>query len=171
MTDPEVRALTIRQPHASLIAAGVQTIWTSERSTTYRGPLLIHAGSWEMANCVSEYDRDPKAWDALGASPCDCWPRGAVVAVAELVDVVPIWQPYQGRAPLIVVDRDRAFHHPGNRTVNDVTDQLALSDFTPGRWAYLIANVHPIDPTPAKGRQGLWTPDDLLAGLPTEVLR
>ncbi len=39
-----MKALTIRQPWASLIAAGVKTIETRSWSTRYRGPLAIHAG-------------------------------------------------------------------------------------------------------------------------------
>ena len=39
-----MKALTIRQPWASLIAAGMKTIETRGWSTRYWGPLLIHAG-------------------------------------------------------------------------------------------------------------------------------
>lgn len=38
-----MKTLTIRQPWASLIAAGVKTIETRSWSTRYRGPLAIHA--------------------------------------------------------------------------------------------------------------------------------
>lgn len=41
MTD--VRALTLWQPWASLVAVGAKTIETRGWSTDYRGPLLIHA--------------------------------------------------------------------------------------------------------------------------------
>lgn len=39
-----MKALTVRQPYAGLIAAGVKTIELRTWSTAYRGPLLICAG-------------------------------------------------------------------------------------------------------------------------------
>jgi hypothetical protein len=39
-----VKALTVRQPHAQLIALGIKTIETRSWATKYRGPLVIHAG-------------------------------------------------------------------------------------------------------------------------------
>lgn len=39
-----MKALTLHQPWASLIAAGVKTIETRSWSTRYRGPLAVHAG-------------------------------------------------------------------------------------------------------------------------------
>lgn len=42
-----------------------------------------------------------------------------------------------------------------------ITDQLPYADFTPGRWALLLDDVRPLpEPVPAKGRPGVWTPDD-----------
>jgi hypothetical protein len=40
-----VKALTLHQPWASLVAAGVKMIETRSWSTRYRGPLAIHAGA------------------------------------------------------------------------------------------------------------------------------
>ena len=39
-----MKAITVRQPWASLIAAGVKTIETRSWRTDYRGPIAIHAG-------------------------------------------------------------------------------------------------------------------------------
>lgn len=39
------KALTIRQPHASLIAVGAKWIETRSWTTAYIGPLIIHAGA------------------------------------------------------------------------------------------------------------------------------
>ena len=37
------------------------------------------------------------------------------------------------------------------------SDELALGDYTPGRYAWKLANVKKLpEPIPAKGRQGLW---------------
>jgi hypothetical protein len=68
-----MRALTICQPYAHLIALGEKPIENRDWFTSYRGPLLVHAGlsfSW-----LEEGDRERYPDMAFGA----------VVAVAELV--------------------------------------------------------------------------------------
>ncbi len=98
-----MKALTIRQPWASLIAAGVKTIETRSWSTRYRGLLLIHAGKHEPRRHVEEvegwvYDQGlsdsglgpgeiiTASFDNQHRHPA---PLGAVMAVAKLVDVLP----------------------------------------------------------------------------------
>lgn len=42
-------------------------------------------------------------------------------------------------------------------TVTDVTEELALGDFTAERWAWLIGYAEPLSaPIPCKGKQGVW---------------
>lgn len=42
-------------------------------------------------------------------------------------------------------------------TAEDITDQRPFGDFTPGRYAWLLADVEALaEPVPARGRQGLW---------------
>jgi hypothetical protein len=82
-----VRAITLYQPWASLIALGFKVHETRTWSTSYRGAMLIHAG---MARS-RELDRMTRSADAVlcqagyPALPPDL-PRGAVVAIADLVD-------------------------------------------------------------------------------------
>jgi hypothetical protein len=97
------------------------------------------------------------------------YPLGAVVATCTLADVVPI---VTGRSRSIlleertlVVREERppwssastltAWVEIGARG-EKVTDQLPFGDFTPGRYAWLLTDITPCDPVPAKGRQGLW---------------
>jgi hypothetical protein len=41
--------------------------------------------------------------------------------------------------------------------LSEITDQLPYGDFTPGRYAWLLDDVEPVDPPiPARGRQRLW---------------
>jgi hypothetical protein len=92
-------------------------------------------------------------------------PLGSVIATCELVEVVPTeslywtelwpdwaWQGSNG-APL---------YPPQNwlsvrklPIVSPVT-QRPFGDFAPGRFAWLLDDVQPIEPVPAKGHQGLW---------------
>lgn len=69
-----MKALTVRQPWADAIAHGPKHTENRTRRTTYRGPLLIHAGLAEDRN-------------ALPPLLTEGWPdeRGYVVATAQLV--------------------------------------------------------------------------------------
>ena len=169
-----MKFLTIRQPWAQLIAVGAKTIETRPFSTKYRGPLAIHAGkAWPVP--VGEWqvpsDRGPGPmierlvsplagtyrWEAIRA------PLGAVVAVCDLIDVLPIVRgdtcpdhphfatpkPDAPANRLVMCDPEHRFQ------TDRYHGQLPFGDFTPGRFAWLLDNVRPIDPVPMKGAQGL----------------
>lgn len=73
-----LRALTVCQPFAHLIALGLKPIENREWPTKYRGDLVIHAG---------------KSRDWLGPDDLACYPAmvfGAVVCRVELYDCVPL---------------------------------------------------------------------------------
>ena len=129
-----MKALTLWEPWASLIAAGAKIHETRTWPTPYRGPLAIHAGK----RCVTpEDDMDPElerlCVRVLGATWATTRPAGAIVAIAELVDCV--------------------------RTQGVVTtepDRIA-GNFAPGRYAWRLANVRPLPkPVTVRGAQGLW---------------
>jgi activating signal cointegrator 1 len=69
-------ALTVRQPYASLIVSGRKTVELRSWPTSYRGPLLIHAGrhwtgrSRELARRLA---------------PGEPLPRGAIIGRVQLV--------------------------------------------------------------------------------------
>ncbi len=77
MSEKTIRALSVRQPWASMIAEGRKTIEVRTWLTHYRGPLAIVAG---LAR-----DRDGIALHGFADAP-----RGVLIAVAELVDVRPM---------------------------------------------------------------------------------
>jgi hypothetical protein len=77
-----VKALSIRQPWAHLIAQGVKTIENRTCRTAYRGPLLIHAGArW--------YEEPREAIETRhGIAIPRNLPLGGIVGIADLVDIV-----------------------------------------------------------------------------------
>lgn len=188
-----MRALTIRQPLASLIALGVKTIETRGYGTPCRGPLVIHAGKAKPTDLdVGDWQVNP---DGAGGWSVRHWPTakkagpgqnilatlfpaqlgkeygyhvlplGAVVAVVDLVDVVPIvddW-PLDTVAYVRREQRNVAewwLYNDETGRCADVTGQEPYGDFTPGRYAWLLDNVRVIDPPiPAKGKLGPWRPD------------
>lgn len=172
-----VKALTLHQPWASLIALGVKSIETRSWSTSYRGPLAIHAGKkrpgdgeigcYVYDDCrggtgwIAEiYSRDGYTGEAISDWIGDHMPLGAVVATCTLVDVAPIATVANGiahnrRRFLSVMGESLVFYDDGDQET--VTDQRPYGDFSPGRYAWLLSQIEPLaEPVPAKGRQGLW---------------
>lgn len=150
-----MRALTIRQPWASLIAAGVKTIETRSWSTKYRGPIAIHAGKHPVeTNTVGYW------WEGN-------YPLGAVVATCTLADVVPIVDDsdMSALAPYVRVMRDTRLalrRTDAPSWPEDITNQLPFGDFTPGRYAWLLTDITPttvrcpICRDNATGRERAW---------------
>lgn len=117
-----MKALTLHQPAASLVAVGVKTIETRSWSTRYRGPLAIHAAARPLRErlVIGDYEAWPPdarnrphpnhpdgrparlywndgPWLSIGSwTPL---PLGAVVATCTLTDVVPIVQGIQDGDP------------------------------------------------------------------------
>lgn len=162
-----MKALTLHQPWASLIAVGAKRIETRSWSTKYRGPLAIHAGAKRPPTYRhSNIDSDlPLAFDLVAMASCWEWtehqddpfhggfyrwggPLGAVVATCELVDVVTTDHP--GELPgWIALDTRGAPYVDAN--------EATLGDYSPGRYAWLLDNIVALkEPIPAKGKQGLW---------------
>jgi activating signal cointegrator 1 len=67
-----MKALTVRQPYAELIADGIKTLEVRSRPTRHRGPLAIHA-----AQTVAPEFR--------GIDWAEAYPRGLVVCVVNVV--------------------------------------------------------------------------------------
>lgn len=140
-----MKALSLIQPWATLIAIGAKCIETRAWPTDYRGPLAIHASKWLAPNgkivsrAVADYldlchvEPFRSALTQGGIDRVRDLPSGAIVAVASLVDVV--------RTDTLMVDGyERAF---GN--------------YAPGRFAWQLADVRPLStPVPFRGMPGLW---------------
>lgn len=173
-----MRSLTLHQPWASLIAVGAKTIETRSWSTTYRGPILIHAsktvarmgegwdgwarlpaGTYEATRSTESPTRFPPDGQLVEGLPV-----GAVVAVCDLEAVVPTedvrFDGTLGSDTILLVS-------PGRCTLHSQSDNEPLGDYSPGRYAWMLDRIRPLTtPVPARGRQGLWTPDaDLLAAV------
>ena len=82
-----MKALSIRQPWAELIVAGLKDIENRTWRTDYRGPVLIHAGMK-----IEPIDADLREWvkriSGFDLPQADDLPRGGIVGQAEIVDLV-----------------------------------------------------------------------------------
>lgn len=148
-----MRALTLHQPWASLIAVGAKTIETRSWSTKYRGPIAIHAAKTEAPSRT--FAAQMMAIPALDGHAWNEMPFGAVVAIAELVDVLQTEEIMQWTLE----------PHPSWHVVNpSLTPWLKVSehqrpygDYSPGRFVWLLKDIRAIEPRPVAGKQGLWT--------------
>lgn len=96
-----MKALSIWQPWAQLLATGVKHDETRSWGTKYRGPILIHAAKRQM-DYTSEFielHRSPfyKYFKVMGFGTYENilkLPYGAIIGMAELVDCKKIDQNY-----------------------------------------------------------------------------
>ena len=162
-----MKALTVLQPWASLIAIGAKRFETRSWETWYRGPLAIHASKKDGASLLSHEElnamlealkgsRYEVAHDWFGEGFDYDFPYGAVVATADLVDclkVENVWVSPGGGAQSFM----DVFAGSGDKRVSIRGDELLFGDFSHGRIAWVLENVKMLDvPAPARGRQGLW---------------
>ena len=78
-----IRAITVREPWSSLIAAGVKTVENRAQGTTHRGPVLIHTSLTPADPAVMGNPHIRRALADIAYEPNP----GAVIAIADLVDV------------------------------------------------------------------------------------
>lgn len=77
-----MKALSIRQPYAYLILAGIKRIENRGWTTKYRGPLLIHAS-------LRWHDRSVQSIEVRhGLHIPRELPLGGIVGIVDLIDVV-----------------------------------------------------------------------------------
>ena len=150
-----MKALTLTQPWATLVALKAKRTETRSWHTSYRGPLAIHAAKRmpKPANLLCWQEPFRTVLEAGGYKPGDGpptnpfgLPLGAVVAIAVLIDIQPI----------------NLENHP-------TEPEYSFGNYTPGRFAWILQDVYPLpEPIPANGTLGLWewTPSNLPTSLP-----
>lgn len=143
-----MKALSIWQPYASLIAIKAKQYETRGWATKYRGPLAIHAAAKSPAAVYKILDTDTVGMikkaiaplcttaEKLGDIRAKCLPTGKVIAIAILTDCIPITEEFAASVS---------------------AEERAFGDWTPGRYAWKFEKVC-ILPffIKAKGQQGLW---------------
>ena len=142
-----MKAISLWQPYASLIAAGVKTIetrgWAPPRDLVGER-IAIHAAKAIETSDVRGRERHRLIAAALDDPEWDGnVPRGAVVCTAVLDHTALVTGPEHNGQVTVA----------GTRWVR--TDEWG--DFGPGRWLWFLRGVEPVDPpAPARGRQGFW---------------
>lgn len=157
-----MKALTLWQPWASLIAIGVKTIetrsWAAPKSLIGQR-IAIHAAK-RPSDTEADFRFEPVLHEH-GMCFVDL-PLGAVLSTSLLVDCLPMIDandPIPMLGGFVYVDPDFIQIHADadDSAPTYIEDQLAYGDFRSGRWAWLLDDNEQLDkPLPATGRQGMW---------------
>lgn len=161
-----MKALTLTQPWATLVAIGAKRIETRSWPTNYRGPLAIHAAKgWTTDDrelCHVEPFRSVlRAWKETlpnhgMLSIVSALPHASIVAVANLARCFTTYAETAHRI--------------------EASDELpqyeyAFGNYEPGRYGFLLGDVRALrEPVAARGMQGLWpVPADVEAAINAQL--
>lgn len=150
-----MKAITLWQPWATLLAVGCKHMETRSWSTKYRGEILIHASKKPYSQVRKILPTEDRRYieDLLRINRINGQehiPTGVIVGKAELMGCIKITESFR------------------SGLANIRPEELILGDFTPGRYAWIIKR--PVlfkEPIPAKGMQGLWNYDGEIKKLAT----
>jgi hypothetical protein len=161
-----MKALTISQPWASLIASGKKWIENRCWRTYYRGPLAIHAGSGKQY---------------LDRASLAAYSTRQIVAVCDLVSCLS-WGEIHTEAernpdgmpngirrawvidPCVNDPRPEVIPSGRGRTWREIRNH----EHCEGEWCWILANVRRVESDAIAGKQGLW---DLPSGVVIKTQR
>lgn len=186
-----MKALTLTEPYASLIARGVKRIETRDWSTRYRGPVAIHAAAGfsplrklgypgTLAGMQSFVLTHPALHEACKAASDG--PGGPLVGAHSITgpgrpevcpDVFPLPFTLTLGKILAVAELVGCVEITRKLAIEVDRHEFHSGDFTPGRFAWILENVRqvkPLSPRDKDGRHpfapGLWTvPPEIAAQL------
>ena len=124
--------LSITEPYATLIRNGIKMVETRSWKTNYRGELLIHASSTRIPK---EYKKNI---ELMGLIDINDLHFGQIVCKGILVDCIEMTNEFI---------KDVKENHP---------IEYLCGFYEKGRYAWVLADVHPISGIKAKGSLGLW---------------
>jgi hypothetical protein len=139
-----LKAISLHQPWASAVPAGVKPDETRHWKTALRGELAIHA--------AKKWDGETADWWRLHAKQHgfpNQPPLGCIVAVVTLLNIVPTEE----------------------RLTAITKEQEGWGNYGPKRFAWMLGNVRPLrHPVMTIGRQSIWTlPPEIEAAVWREV--
>jgi hypothetical protein len=143
-----MKALSLHQPWATLMAMGVKQVETRSWSTKYRGPLLIHAANkWSP-----EQDRVAREYRHVLAGTL--MEFGGIIGIVNLTEIVDaastsLWiNPWIQRRIVI----DGALRIPRS--------EYALGIYNASRFAWLTTGARTLPIHRVRGYQGLFNVDN-----------
>lgn len=127
-----MKVITIKQPFASAIAAGIKEYEFRTWKTKYRGELLIHAGKGVDKKAM-------KKFEGYGLE----YPSGCIIAKVNLTDCIK------------VDDEFRMVLHEKNSSVySSIVKHTEWEGY-----AFKLEDVEKIEPIPVNGKLSIWDYD------------
>lgn len=155
--------------------------WTGWDDDDLRDEIAAVFGRVDYDNCPGDLYEDTNGGGYWSLEPWRGreWTPGAVVAVADLADCLPMVEPvpicdYPPEPDRVIqcgpgdrvsiVDRDGPY---AGEVVRDLAPERGCGVFEPGRYGWVLTNIRRlVAPVPATGRLGLWNvPDDIAAAV------
>lgn len=127
-----MKAITIKQPFASLIAAGIKEYEFRTWKTKYRGEILIHAGKGVDKKAMKKFEK-------YGLE----YPSGCIIAKVNLSDCIKVDDEFR---QILSVKNPEVYH------------SIIKHDEWEG-YGFKLDNVRKIEPIPAKGKLSIWEVD------------
>lgn len=143
-----MKALTLTQPWATLIAIGAKRIETRSWTTSYRGPLAIHAAKG-FPKWARKFTTEPECYQTVRTHPSLVagYPTGVVLATCRLVACKLIVETKTALGPCA----------DANRMLPPPPPECYFGDYSSGRYAWILEDVRELpEPVPAVGSLGLW---------------
>ena len=154
-----MRAITLFEPWASLMAIGAKTQETRGSRTAHRGDICIHAAKRDNMTPEELVPAIIRAFESRHTQP-NPNSLGCIVAVVELWDVQPSEKfivEAPPRADRIVISKE----------------EFAFGNYTDGRWIYRTRNLRRLaEPIPCRGLQCVgWTvPADIAEKVNAQIM-
>lgn len=127
-----MKAITIKQPFASLIAEGLKEYEFRTWKTNYRGKILIHAGKGIDKKAMKKFEKNNLEY-----------PIGSIIAIADLTDCIKV---------------DEQFRKMLNEK-NPLVYSGVIKDPKWEGYAFKLENIKKINPIKVNGKLSLWDYD------------
>jgi len=125
-----MKALTLKEPWATLVVNGYKTYEFRSWKTNYRGKILIHAGMSKENKVLPIFEKYNLDYSC-----------GEIIGEAEIIDC-------------ILVDEEFS------KKLNKINKDVYYKDTYIGKYAWVLSNMKKYEKTiPIKGKLGLWNYD------------
>ena len=126
-----MKVLTIKQPYASLIMAGIKKYEFRTWKTNYRGEVLIHSSKTLDKKAMKEFNYDLD------------YPLGCIIGKVDITDVIKVDDDFKK-----VLEKENSFIY--NHVINDKSFD---------GYAFKLENLELLNPIYINGKLGLWNYD------------
>ena len=124
-----MKVITIKQPFASLIAAGVKEYEFRTWKTKYRGEIFIHAGKGIDKKAMKKFEE-------YGLE----YPSGCIIAKANLSDCIKVDDELR-----------KVLFEKNPKVYNSIIKHVEWEGY-----GFKLDNIEKIEPIPAKGKLSIW---------------